>query len=563
VDKHVASLFGDYNDNVDDWDESCDDVPKSPFVLTGLPPEIEEGNIEYKLKLVDPNPDRLEHLVTQMKWRVQEGQGEAIYEIGVEDCGTLSGVNAEELDASLKTLEKMADRLGASITILYKRNVNNDRQVVEVLVRKVPDDQHFIDLRVAILGNVDSGKSSLVGVLTHAELDNGRGRARLNLFRHLHEIQSGRTSSITHEILGFNDMGKSVDYHTARTPNEICDRSSKIITFIDLAGHHKYMKTTVFGLAAHLPDFAMLVINGSTGVVGTTREHFGFALALQVPVFVVINKIDLCSKGSVQQTVECLRYLLQHTGIKLEPFFVETTDDVVQAADKLVEKSICPIFAISCTTGENIDLLKKFLNILPPRLTVPEQERLSKLPVEYRIDEIYSSAQPDSVVVGGTLRSGTIHEGENCLVGPLINGDFVPIKVTKIQRYRVPRRMVRAGQSASLRLPYIEGSNLRKGMVIVSSTSNPKACYEFLAHIYLLHHANAIQKGFQATVHIENVRQTAQIIAMDKDELRINEYATVTFRFMLRSEYLPKDSRLIFRTGEAKGVGRVIQVTPC
>ncbi|CAF4544161.1 unnamed protein product, partial [Didymodactylos carnosus] len=74
---------------------------------------------------------------------------------------------------------------------------------------------------------VESGKSSLVGVLTHAELDNGRGRARLNLFRHLHEIQSGRTSSITHEILGFNNMGESVDYHSARTPNEICDRSSK------------------------------------------------------------------------------------------------------------------------------------------------------------------------------------------------------------------------------------------------------------------------------------------------------------------------------------------------
>ncbi|CAF3917715.1 unnamed protein product, partial [Didymodactylos carnosus] len=47
---------------------------------------------------------RFEHLVTQMKWRLQEGQGEAIYEIGVEDCGTLSGVSAEELDASLTTL---------------------------------------------------------------------------------------------------------------------------------------------------------------------------------------------------------------------------------------------------------------------------------------------------------------------------------------------------------------------------------------------------------------------------------------------------------------------------
>lgn len=45
-------------------------------------------------------------------------------------------------------------------------------------------------------------------MLTQGELDNGRGRARLNLFRHLHEIESGRTSSISHEILGFNSKGK-------------------------------------------------------------------------------------------------------------------------------------------------------------------------------------------------------------------------------------------------------------------------------------------------------------------------------------------------------------------
>jgi GTPase len=169
---------------------------------------VEEGNIEYKLKLVNPHPDRLEHLITQMNWRLQEGQGEALYEIGVEDCGTFSGVNSEELKASLATLKKMADRLGASITKLFERKLENERHIVEVLVRKVPDDQHFIDLRVAVLGTVDSGKSSLVGVCTHGELDNGRGRARLNLFRHLHEIQSGRTSSITHEILGFNDSGE-------------------------------------------------------------------------------------------------------------------------------------------------------------------------------------------------------------------------------------------------------------------------------------------------------------------------------------------------------------------
>jgi GTPase len=56
------------------------------------------------------------------------------------------------------------------------------------------------------MGSADAGKSTLLGVLTQGQLDNGRGRARLNMFRHLHEVQSGRTSSISHEILGFNSQ---------------------------------------------------------------------------------------------------------------------------------------------------------------------------------------------------------------------------------------------------------------------------------------------------------------------------------------------------------------------
>ena len=33
-----------------------------------------------------------------------------------------------------------------------------------------------------------------------------------------------------------------------------------MITFIDLAGHEKYLKTTVFGMTGHAPDFGMLMV---------------------------------------------------------------------------------------------------------------------------------------------------------------------------------------------------------------------------------------------------------------------------------------------------------------
>lgn len=57
-----------------------------------------------------------------------------------------------------------------------------------------------------------------------------------------------------------------VNYSDSRTAEEICESSSKMITFIDLAGHHKYLKTTIFGLTSYCPDFAMLVVSANTGI---------------------------------------------------------------------------------------------------------------------------------------------------------------------------------------------------------------------------------------------------------------------------------------------------------
>lgn len=183
------------------------------------------------------------------------------------------------------------------------------------------------------MGSADAGKSTLLGVLTQGQLDNGRGRARLNMFRHLHEVQSGRTSSISHEILGFDSQvcftislsiflivflilqfvfqGGVVNYHELMTSEEICENSTKLITFMDLAGHKKYLKTTVAGLTGYLPHYAMLVVSGSAGILGMTREHLTLALALDVPLFIVVTKTDV---RSPQQTLASLEAVLKSTG---------------------------------------------------------------------------------------------------------------------------------------------------------------------------------------------------------------------------------------------------------
>ena len=56
-----------------------------------------------------------------------------------------------------------------------------------------------------------------------------------------------------------------MNYSNWRKTEEICRASSKLITFIDLAGHPKYMKTTVFGLTGQHPDITMLVVSAACG----------------------------------------------------------------------------------------------------------------------------------------------------------------------------------------------------------------------------------------------------------------------------------------------------------
>src|SRR2546430_7535068 len=69
---------------------------------------------------------------------------------------------------------------------------------------------------------------------------------------------------------------------------------AKVISFSDLAGHEKYLRTTVFGLLSSSPNYCLLMVAANNGLIGMSKEHLGIALALNVPVMVVITKIDIC-----------------------------------------------------------------------------------------------------------------------------------------------------------------------------------------------------------------------------------------------------------------------------
>jgi GTPase len=106
------------------------------------------------------------------------------------------------------------------------------------------------NIRVAVVGNVDAGKSTMIGTLISSLLDDGRGSSRTSIMKHRHEIESGRTSTASTHLLGFRSTGEavagkdSVRANRRMSEDEIARESYRVITLMDLAGHEKYLKTT-------------------------------------------------------------------------------------------------------------------------------------------------------------------------------------------------------------------------------------------------------------------------------------------------------------------------------
>lgn len=123
-------------------------------------------------------------------------------------------------------------------------------------------------LRITLTGPTTSGKSSLLGTLSTATLDNGRGKSRLSLLKHRHEIASGVTSSVAQELIGYK-ASKVINYAsgnvTSWTDIHASVESGRLVFVSDSAGHPRYRRTTVRGLVGWAPHWTVLCVAADDG----------------------------------------------------------------------------------------------------------------------------------------------------------------------------------------------------------------------------------------------------------------------------------------------------------
>ncbi|RDW63026.1 putative GTP binding protein (GTPBP1) [Aspergillus mulundensis] len=518
----------------------------------------------------DDKPDEdVKALAEILQSRIDEGHGETIFDLGVEDGGETMSLSLDQWNSALQRLREAATTLAAHCRILLTYNVGgpeeskatNDRikgSWGKILIRQPAETvEEMAEIRMAVVGNVDAGKSTMLGVLVKGGLDDGRGRARVNLFRHKHEIESGRTSSVGLEIMGFDAQGEIVSSSQGRKLSweEIGKRSAKVISFSDLAGHERYLRTTVFGMLSSNPNYCLLMVAANNGLIGMSKEHLGIALALNVPVMVIITKIDICPPQILQETISQLTKILKSPGARKIPIFVKDMEETINTATQFVSQRICPIFQVSNVTGENLELVRTFLNILPYR-----GQYNPDAPFEFLINDTFSVPHVGTVV-SGVAKSGVIHAGDSVLVGPDSLGQFTTTTIKSIERKRIQVNACFAGQSGSFALKRVRRKEVRKGMVVLKKLDQqPKVYREFIAEVLILSHATTIKPRYQAMLHVGAVSQTCSVIDIDRPYIRTGDRALVAFRFMQRPEFLAPGDRVLFREGKTKGLGIVKSV---
>ncbi|AEO54027.1 hypothetical protein MYCTH_2296081 [Thermothelomyces thermophilus ATCC 42464] len=586
----------------------------SDYGVTKLEPEPQDGPTEYKLHLLlrprrkyeristatrisgstqsrpssdsrtvkagppSPGPsvtstqsrqDRLEHLTTQLLWRLQqscpyhagsaspglvipqlpdenapldapvqlgkllpglEASRGALYEIGVADDGTLAGLTKDEMDESLSTLRIMAASLGCNMEVLRMLVVGECEWVdasgaqdsgssgsegivhraklwvAEALVtpdlrprddtrspstrslgaarpaEALPDPKQgpltTDQLRVTVTGPTTSGKSTLLGTLSSGTLDNGRGKGRLGLLKHLHEVASGVTSSVTQELVGYNNED-IINYAHSGVESwiDIHDftKDGRLVYLVDSAGHPRYRRTILRGIVGWAPHWTLLCIaadsaelvsaagatSASQDVLGTVganidlaSAHLDLCLRLGLPLVVVITKLDLATKSSLSTTLN--KILSGLKGAKRVPKIVKGGSagdseptrmsdqdrkavrdalDCIKASED--PSSVVPILLTSSVDGRGIGTLHALLQglPLPPTPTSfdyigaalnPEQpaclfhiEDKFSLPASYALATSDNNQPTDlGTVVAGYLRFGSLSIGDKVVVGP-------------------------------------------------------------------------------------------------------------------------------------------------
>ncbi len=510
--------------------------------------EGERENIEFKeyLTTYHLKESRFQELACQMNHRIIMGRGKALYVIGVSDSGELKGISDDKFNETVRILKKLAKEIGAEVRSVEKYKVGSGYVgLVEIVKSKAKEH-----VMIGTAGHVDHGKSTLVGCLITGKPDDGDGATRIYLDVLKHEIERGLSADLSFAVFGFKD-GKPIKLKNPLSKNErawVVENSDKLISFVDTVGHEPWLRTTIRGLLGQKIDYGLLVVAANDGVMRTTKEHLGILLAMDLPVIIVVTKIDMVSAERVEEVIGQISNLLKTVG--RIPFVVKDIEDVKKASKLINRGLVVPILKTSAITLEGFDLLEELLYRLPKRGSKGNDFLMY-------IDRIYKITGVGTVV-SGSVKSGEIGEGEEVYIGPFQDGNFRRVRVQSMEMHYYRVSKAEAGDIVGIALKGVRYDELRRGMVLLKK--EPHAVWEFEADVYVFSHPTRIKRGYEPVIHIETISEAVVFEDMDKEYMKAGDRGRVRIRFKYHPQFVYEGQKFIFREGRSKGMGEIVRI---
>ncbi len=253
---------------------------------------------------------------------------------------------------------------------------------------------------VGTAGHIDHGKSALVMALTGKDPD---------------RLEEEKRRGITIE-LGYVFMPL---------------QQGRILSFIDVPGHEKFVRTMVAGVAT--VDMFLLVVSADEGVMPQTTEHLDILRLLEVDKGVVaLSKCDLVEEELQDLAEEEVREALQGT----------------PAQD-------APIIRISAVTGQGIESLKELLEEMAGQIIERDSGKNFRMPV----DRIFT-LKGFGTIVCGTGLSGTVSIGDTLELQP--GGTKYRVRELGVNDTRAAKSAV-AGDRIALNLVGLHKDDIERG----------------------------------------------------------------------------------------------------
>lgn len=377
---------------------------RTDFDLDQLLANGEMRNTEFKRLLTerDRTSDRRGKLIAQLKLITSEGPGHFV--IGIEDLHgkkwEIYGLALDEVESSKAVLESLCKEAG--IDILEETQYHTEKGVVasftlsRVIKPTIPET-----LGINLVGRVNSGKTTLAGVLIQCKLDDGSGQARAVLLTYPQELKRGQTADLHVTFAAIDKEGEFISMQAPLHKSKrarILDQAHRIITIFDAPGHKEYAKTMIRSVLGASAQYSLVLVpcqdeyklaiaeeqrSGILRLDDITREHLLLVSNQALPFLAVINKIDDCDDRVRNHVRNLVFETIKEIGHV--PLRITSEDDIPIICREIAHRVIVPIFEVSCVSGEGLNLLQKTLSFLPSRIP---NERVEKPAFAY-IDKVY------------------------------------------------------------------------------------------------------------------------------------------------------------------------------